>query len=220
MEGMRVVLFLAALELPSVHGWTASSMTLYGAQISDIRQQQHGNYTGGLHQALGYLWTLPEETTNSRGLGGGIAWAWDPALCDSLLPRFRESLLFVNLVECSDLQAAMHRAMASWSANHQYISFVDMTDECLKYHGTVDKDGCTLGGARPVIELWVKQRELDQNENDEEGSYGAIEAASARPAVVPAAAGSFRYTNGETSSIQVIETVGGTIEFGTTGLCW
>eukprot|EP00966_Prymnesium_polylepis_P221966 5135442-Prymnesium_polylepis.1 len=73
----------AALLLPSVVlCWTSTSQTLYGAQIGDIRQQQHGNSSDEhipTQQALGYLWSLPESTLDERGLGGGIAWAWDPA---------------------------------------------------------------------------------------------------------------------------------------------
>ena len=155
------------LSLIPLHvGWVSTSQTLYGAQIAGIREQQHGVSTGlNPYRALGYLWTLPALSTDNRGLGGGIAWAWDPTLCDSLLPLFRETLLWTALVECHDLHAAMHRAMASWSANHQYISFIDVTDECLTLHGKVTAE-CEL------IELWVTGRPVP----DVDEAYGALEA--------------------------------------------
>ena len=52
---------------------------------------------------------------------GGIAYAWDPALCDQLLPSFSEDIIFLDLVTCHDLRAALHRAFNAWSANHEYI---------------------------------------------------------------------------------------------------
>ena len=64
-------------------------------------------------------WTYPASTDSLRGLGGGIAWAWDPALCGVMQPIFREDLFFASLVQCKDLTAAMHRAFDSWAANHR-----------------------------------------------------------------------------------------------------
>ena len=83
-----------------------------------------------IQQTLGYLWDLPASSTSTRGLGGGITWAWDPVLCDDLQPQFREDFFFIEYISCKDLKAAMHRAFMSWSANHAYISFVDVTTEC------------------------------------------------------------------------------------------
>lgn len=98
-------------------------------------------------ELLGYLWTLPDDPTSHVGLGGGITWAWDPALCDALLPRFREDFFFVPFVDCTMLKAAMNRGFHSWSANSARISFVDVTEECARI-GQLHKD-C------PLAELWV-----------------------------------------------------------------
>ena len=79
---------------------------------------------------------------------GGIAYAWDDALCDAILPKFREDIIFFNLVTCHDLKAAASRSMASWGANHEYISFVDVTEECRRLQGGVPTEACEMA------ELW------------------------------------------------------------------
>ena len=137
--------------------------------------------------ALGFLWTYPESVDDTRGLGGGIAWAWDEdGLCgpDGILGLFREDLFSYDLVGCEDLRAAMNRAFASWSDNHRAIKFVDVTHQCKALHGVVAED-CEL------VELWVTARRTAAQANVE----GTIEAASASP--TPELTFNFRYTNGQ-----------------------
>ena len=35
---------------------------------------------------FGFRWSLPADSRSYEGLGGGIAWALDPAFCEQLLP--------------------------------------------------------------------------------------------------------------------------------------
>ena len=40
--------------------------------------------------------SFPEDPLSEHGLGGGISFAWDPALCAQLAPQFREDFIVVN----------------------------------------------------------------------------------------------------------------------------
>ena len=102
----------------------------WSTELSQIKQEMQGVVTTGVQQSLGYLWTLPEDSTSNDGLGGGIAYAWDPTVFDTLLPNFREDMFYVNWLGEQDLRAAGQRAFFSWSANHKHISFLDMTKPC------------------------------------------------------------------------------------------
>jgi hypothetical protein len=78
--------------------WATRSQTKWGVSVEAIRNQMNGgDPTPQPWAELGSLWTLhPNPTTEAdamRGLGGGITWAWDPALCDLLLPTFREDIM-------------------------------------------------------------------------------------------------------------------------------
>lgn len=203
-------------------GWTSISQARFGMQVSDVQQLQNGTWAmpePGLYQRqLGFLWTFPSETEDTRGLGGGIAWAWDNAgLCgsDGILRLFREDLFFANLVGCDDLHAAMHRAFSSWSDNHASINFLDVTSECTTLLGRppADKDDC------PLVEVWVTARRVEAQVSAE----GTLEAASATPfpVIVPSAEHPtpFRYTNGLQPPSRVIETQSGEISFGIAN-CW
>ena len=37
-----------------------------------------------------FSWSLPEDARDTTGLGGGIAYALDPKLCEELMPTFKE----------------------------------------------------------------------------------------------------------------------------------
>lgn len=60
-------------------------------------------------------------------------------------------MIYFNLVECKDLKAALSRSMASWAAQHEFINFVDVTEECTKLQGT-------LNSSCPLVELWITRR--------------------------------------------------------------
>ena len=135
--------------LHALPSWVTLSQARLGAQLDVIQEQTRNNLTRSVAplQRLGYLWSLPEDPASTDGLGGGITWAWDGALCERLVPLFHEDLLFIEWITCPVLKAAVHRAFASWSANHAHISFVDVTAEC-EAIGRLDPD-C------PLAEVWV-----------------------------------------------------------------
>ena len=129
------------------HGWSTRAQTDFGAPISVIQAQMHGQPNRRAQQGqLGYLWSMPPSgvaapnTTGTGrdhdaelyGLGGGITWAWDPELCAPLLARFREDIAGVQFITCDDAQAAVARAFSKWSDNNRHLRFIDVTSECRK----------------------------------------------------------------------------------------
>jgi len=156
------------------HAWTTKSQAYMGASVQDIRAQMEGAPRPiGLHaQAeLSMLWTYnptaETEKEQLRGLGGGITWAWNPKLCDKLMPAFLESRSMSFLLECDQLKAAVRRAFSKWEASSRYIKMVDMTAECDKYNinsgpptdppwGYMLQDpGADFHGGCPLAEVWV-----------------------------------------------------------------
>ena len=82
-------------------------------------------------------WSLPSDAASADGLGGGISYAVDPALCASLLPHFPEeswlttlALPMPQLIDCSSVRAAVRRALASWAAVNGNLRFYEVTDMC------------------------------------------------------------------------------------------
>ena len=104
------------------------------------------------------LWDMPAQSGELWGLGGGIAYAWDPALCDDLLPRFDEDIYGWQFIECANLRAAMERAFASWETHHPMIRFNDVTAECNRTYGSSSglHDGASI--PCPLAELWITAR--------------------------------------------------------------
>ena len=148
---------MISVVLAASNGWVTISQSRHGAQLNTIKSQMAGeqlDYGPMVQQTLGYLWDLPASSTSTRGLGGGITWAWDPTLCDDLQPQFREDFFFIEYISCRDLKAAMHRGFSSWSANHPHIHFVEVTTECEH----LDKERGGEGKAWkecPLVEIWV-----------------------------------------------------------------
>jgi hypothetical protein len=95
----------------------------------------------------------PTGTLHDATRSAGIAYAWDPELCDKLLPAFREDIIFLNLVTCHDLKAALLRAFAAWASNHEYISFVDVSHECETMESGLTSN-CEM------VELWITYRKV------------------------------------------------------------
>lgn len=132
MPSFTRVALLSALVAPC-SAWVTKSQATFGAQLDDIKKQLKGQTVDRVVQAqLGFLWTYPESTTDETGLGGGITWAWDPALCGVLMKQFKERIWFYDLVTCDDLRAAIARAFDKWAANSRYLKFIDVTAECKK----------------------------------------------------------------------------------------
>ena len=159
---MLSILLLAA----PVAGWVSRSQSVYGAQISEIQAMMLGKSTGrSTPQAeLGYLWYAPADTLDTRGLGGGITWAFDPELCHMLKDQFREDIFGMNdFISCNEYKAAIARAFDKWSANNRFIKFLDVTEECRsigKLYGPPTsnlpaQDGPYPHGACQLAEIWV-----------------------------------------------------------------
>ena len=81
-------------------------------------------------------WPLPQDTTSTVGLGGGLAWTQDADLCAALLDRFDAETFdyfghrFLSFVSCEEITDALLRGFSTWSANHARISFFAATAEC------------------------------------------------------------------------------------------
>merc|ERR1719331_1886678 len=80
-------LLVAALVAPACT-WISTSQARYGANLEELRRGTRMESTANADRSLGWLWSAPRSTTDARGLGQSITWAWDPELCDSLLPAF------------------------------------------------------------------------------------------------------------------------------------
>ncbi len=233
----HILLHLALLD--SCAAWVTISQSRFGTPLSNIQRQLNGSglpMNTPVQQTLGYMWTMPTDPRSQHGLGGGITWAWDPQLCESLLPGFKEDFFFIEFVTCHELKAAMHRGFQSWSANNARINFVDVTEECAKL-GLLNSD-C------PLAELWVTAinpsssadgashgltatQSLTMGESVTlgeaetvglaQGSSAGLSAALAHP--VGQLTQSFVYTNGKATMGTVVETYKAVISFNT-GLCW
>ena len=207
------------LTTSTAHGWTTISQGSYGAQVLDIKRQTAGNATSAAPtKLLGFLWSFPADAGSRAGLGGGISWAWDPAICDRLLPKFRENFASVQFVGCEELKAAVHRSFASWSDNHALISFTEVTEECAKLG--------QLSATCPLVEVWLTLRAVDNGpanvssltiQVSESQEAGSSTAATAQPRAKYTS--TFRATNGRVAGRRVVETVGATVAFNPK-LCW
>ena len=82
------------------------------------------------------IWPMPAESTSVVGLGGGLAWSIDPALCPSLVDRFGAEnfdyfgVRIFSFVTCEEITDALLRGFSSWSANHGRVSFFDVSSAC------------------------------------------------------------------------------------------
>lgn len=236
MTASRVTL-LALVSIPSARAWVTTVQSTYGAQVDEIAEQMQGvalPTSRHWQSQLGSLWHWPESTSETRGLGGGITYAWDPALCDRLMPLFREDLAAVSFIGCEDAQSALFRAMNAWAANSRFVKFVDVTAECAKLGELHDNHTLTAAnphGGCPIAELWVTYLERDPDSGD--NAIFVATALSHRKASYD-----FRYTNGDApyelaadgvsaSARPVLETYAGTLAYGVDGesadgvaMCW
>ena len=196
---------LAAFFLPESHAWISLSQARFGAKLQHIKEQVRGNYSANvpLLQRLGFIWDSPSEPSNSEGLGGGIAWAFDPTLCDKLRPRFHETLLWLDFITCDVLKAAVHRGFASWADNHPSVSFIDVTEECTAL-GQPNRS-C------PLIELWVTALNSTKDASALSAAEAEASALSAAEAEAPNPAALTAQSMSSLSSIATVtETQGAT----------
>ncbi len=157
--------------------------------------------------AINRLWTLPLDVNSGEGLGGGLNYAWDPNLCDQLLPVFSEDVPGVSFIDCDSLRAAFSRALYTWSVHHPMLHFNDVTEACTAAGdwsgGPVDGEGCSLA------ELWITAKA----DNNSESAATATTAYSWSE--------SFRHTDGRSASEGVHMAVGSVIGFNNEPpMCW
>lgn len=151
---------LAILAAASGPSWITIAQSR-GAQITDINQQLYNTTAGpvAFSKRLGYMWSMPESTDSTVGLGGGITWAIDDALCEKMMDSFSESIVGFSLSSCFTMKAAIHRAFQSWAANSAKLSFVDVTEECHQRMKRTDAD-C------PLAEIWITWMQTDAESGD------------------------------------------------------
>ena len=153
-----VVLAVLGLAAP-VTSWVTISQSYWGAKIDDIMLQMRPESSSSVEpvQRLGYLWSQPETTSESKGLGGGITWAFDPTLCENILPSFSEQPVFgISVIDCNQIRASIHRGFATWSDNSAKLTFIDVTQECAQ-NGTPDVT-CPYA---EVFVTWLTDADLD-----------------------------------------------------------
>ena len=148
-------------------GWVTQVQSKYGVDPekvammfngTQVAPNNPGNYPA--YDTLGYYWHHPVLSDDNRGLGGGIAWAFDDELCnknDAYGPdkkfedTFREDFFFASFVTCTDIRASLHRAFKTWTDVQPQIKFVDVTEECRRIDGGVYSN-CSL------VEVFVTHR--------------------------------------------------------------
>lgn len=147
---MRLAVAAALLAASPAAGWISLTQSRFGTSLHLLKNESVGVGTGTAQQSLGYLWSLPELSHDSRGLGGSITWAWDPELCAQLEPAFYQDFWQFSFISCHTIKASLQRAFQTWSMNHRYISFTDVTDLCLKDNQM--HEGCEYA------ELWITSK--------------------------------------------------------------
>ena len=157
--------------------WITTHQAEYGVTLDTIKAQFSGNPTSHPQTQLGSLWSMPKSNPNPPGtqayydhetysLGGGITWAWDPALCEPLISRFSEKSEFSSFVSCNDAKAAVSRAFDQWAASNRWLNFKDVTHECEKLGMLNSSTGAPwlysapgadrpFHGGCPLAEVWV-----------------------------------------------------------------
>ena len=127
-----------------------------GGYITDPYINRYGNIewaspeSFNLYESV-FLWGRPASALSQDGLGGGITWALHPNFCNGLLPHFPEASragTFATFITCADIRHAVSSAFATWSANHEQITFLDVTDRCTGMTGT------TCADAEVVLQLY------------------------------------------------------------------
>lgn len=128
----RLAIFVVALLVPVASPWVlfpaASNQDLIG-KYSSIRQL--ANMTAAGTPTI-FRWPEVTSVRSTKGIGGGITYAYDPKFCDDIIGKFseREStwLRFWEFVTCDSIKKALLLAFDTWSANHPNIHFIDITE--------------------------------------------------------------------------------------------
>ena len=158
--------------------------------------------------AINRLWSSPPDSTSTRGLGGGITYAWDPQVCGpDLHPKFSENGAFgIDFAGCDDIAASSRRAFKSWSDNHPKLKFYDVGLECeLKRRA----EGLPLDARCDLAEIWLTSIA---------NTSGAD--AAATTVVTYTWATDFTHTNGAGAELGVWEATSAQIGFNANNICW
>ena len=75
-------------------------------------------------------WSSPSNVMSSDGLGRGVAFVIDPALCDVLIPSLADAGNRFWSIGCGDVKNTIRRAFATWAANSPHVSFFDAGSLC------------------------------------------------------------------------------------------
>uniref|UniRef100_A0A7S2GE38 EF-hand domain-containing protein n=1 Tax=Haptolina brevifila TaxID=156173 RepID=A0A7S2GE38_9EUKA len=135
-----------------VHGWTVGDAGTANVFASDPQLLRWSEYLQGGYEkpnALLARWSSGMNTSFTDGLKGGIAWAFDPRLCDSLLPLFPEEVNLISggwlpgammpsLIQCGRIKAGVRAAMNAWEAANSNVRFIEVTNMCENAWVTVD----------------------------------------------------------------------------------
>jgi len=157
--------------------------------------------------AINRLWSSPIDSTDARGLGMGINYAWDPFVCgEDLEHAFSENGLWgLKFADCEAIMASVRRAFKSWSDNHPKMKFFDVTVDCETRRRELN---LPEGTKCDFAEIWVTTTS---------NSSGAD--AAATTVVTYRWATDFTHTNGATASAGVWEAARAEIGF-SMGICW
>lgn len=166
---------LSTLFVLPASGWVTQMQSKYGVSLENMAAAFDGTARNGLtaFETMGYYWHWPKDADSNRGLGGGIQWAWDDALCKEVWnqkdcnghncfeDQFKEDFFFASFVTCKSIKASMHRAMQTWMDVHPFIHFIEVTEECRRIYGKVEAN-CSL------VEVFITAR-------DNSGLLGPLE---------------------------------------------
>ena len=120
---------LALLVLPHVHGWSVGRTVPVDVLSAEDAQAV-------------VRWTAGNATSFTSGLKSGIAWAFDPRLCDALMPLFPEEVAprrglwglwehtLPSFFRCAHLKASIRTAMRAWEAANANVHFFEVTSLC------------------------------------------------------------------------------------------
>jgi len=94
-------------------------------------------------------WAMPEHASSTFGLGGGLAFAIDPRICDMLLPLLPGSPL------CAELKGMIEDSFRVWSSYAPHVVFVDVSATCASRLAESDPNATC-----PEAEIWVSADHL------------------------------------------------------------
>ena len=134
-SGRPLRALLAALAAaPTARGWVlfpAETLQQNDVELKSITDLlTRGNVDG---RPVLYRWSASADIREDRGLGGGITYAFDPELCERMLPLFSEGkdiIRFYEFVTCATIKDVVVSGLRTWSANSRNINFLDVTTLC------------------------------------------------------------------------------------------